>query len=128
MSLVLKAGNINKDYFLMGDEVDFFYRLRAEGSVITCFESKHFHPDVSSRPYSNEKIYYLIKNTIIINYLYLDHKFLRSILNIPVVLFRTIKRNGWKFFLSIMIGARKKFLYKAIFQGFKGSPGNDLKK
>ncbi|MDC0091606.1 glycosyltransferase [Gammaproteobacteria bacterium] len=128
MSLVAKVGNINKDYFIMGDEVDFFYRLREEGEVITCFESKHFHPDVSSRPYSPEKIYYLIKNTIIINYLYLDNKFLRSILNVPVVLFRTAKRNGWKFLFSIIIGSRKKFLYQAIVQGFRGSLGNDLNK
>jgi len=128
MSLVSKVGNINKDYFIMGDEVDFFYRLRNVGSVITCFESKHFHPDVSSRPYSKEKIYYLIKNTIIINYLYLDNKFLRSIFNIPVVLFRTAKRNGFQFLISLIIGSRKKFLYLAILQGFKGSPGSDLDK
>ena len=126
MRIVEKVGNINRRYFIMGDEVDFFYRLRAFGDVLTSFDSKHFHPDVSARPYSDEKVYFLIKNTIIINYLYLDYKFLRSILNIPVVLYRTCKRNGWAFLFSILFGKRKRFLYKAIQSGFKGKLGNDI--
>lgn len=126
MSLVKKVGNINVDYFIMGDEVDFFYRLRQEGKILTHFHAKHFHPDVSSRPYSKVKIYFLIKNTIIINYLYLDNKLLRSILNIPVVLYRTFKRNGFLYLISLLIGDRKKYLFNAIKSGFVGKIGNDL--
>ena len=126
MSIVKEAGNINTDYFIMGDEVDFFYRLRKKGEILTYFDAKHFHPDVSSRRYSKEKIYFLIKNSIIINYLYLDHKFLRSILNIPVVLYRTIRRNGFSYFISLLIGARRKYLFQAIKSGFSGNIGNDL--
>lgn len=127
MHIVDKVGNINKQYFIMGDEVDFFYRLRAHGEVLTSFKSKHFHPDVSSRPYSPEKIYFLIKNTVILNYLYLDYKFLRSVLNIPVVLYRTGKRNGLRYLFYALFGQKNFFFYRAIKSGFKGKLGNDFK-
>jgi GT2 family glycosyltransferase len=125
MKIVSRVGNINRDYFLMGDEVDFFYRLKTAGKVVTHFHAKHFHPDVSMRPYSPEKIYYLVKNTIIINYLYLDFSLFRSVAVIPLVLYRACKRNGLRYLFTIVLGSRKKFLYQAIFRGFQGQLGND---
>ena len=46
---IKKIGNVNKNYFIMGDEVDYFYRLRAVGNVRTILSAKHFHPDVTKK-------------------------------------------------------------------------------
>ena len=37
-----KIGNVNKDYFIYGEEVDYFHRLRKVGKVSTYINSTHF--------------------------------------------------------------------------------------
>ena len=44
--------------------------MKKLGLVETLLDSYHFHPDVSKRKYTDLKIYYFIKNTIINNYKY----------------------------------------------------------
>ena len=122
--VIRNIGNVNKDYFIMGDEVDYFYRLRSEGNVRTIFSAKHFHPDVSNRKYSEIKIYYLIRNTIINHNKYFDQKLLRNICLLIIVLIRVMKRNGFLFFLRIIFN-KNNLILKATYNGFRGRLGID---
>lgn len=120
-----EVGNINRDYFIMGDEVDYFYRLKSFGPVGTLIESKHFHPDVTNRPYSQIKIYYLLKNTIVNHYKYMNLPLVRSLGLIPIVLLRTFLRNGFLFLLFFMLNKDLAF-FKALHRGFKGTVQRDF--
>lgn len=125
MKAAREVGNINRDYFIMGDEVDYFYRLKSFGPVGTLIESKHFHPDVTNRPYSQTKIYYLLKNTIINHQKYMNLPLVRSLALIPVVLLRTLLRNGLSFLFLFLLN--KDFIFfKALQRGFKGTLAKDL--
>ena len=62
-----RIGNVDQDFFMFGDEVDYLFRLRGAGRVISVLDAPHFHPDVSQRPYTAAKVYYYIKNTLILN-------------------------------------------------------------
>lgn len=114
---IKKIGNINKDYILYGDEVDYFYRLRKIGKVVTCFRSFHYHPDVSKRPINSNSAYYYLRNSIILNFKYFDKPLLRSILNLIVLFTRLFYRNG--FFQTILITFRlkKNIFILSIFHG-----------
>lgn len=101
-SSIERIGNVNTNFFMMGDEVDFFYRLRNVGKVNSLLSAHHYHPDVTARPYSKTKIYYLIKNTIILHNKYFDKPLLRNIGLIPVILVRILRRNGLLFFLKAL--------------------------
>ncbi len=46
LSIVAQIGNINKDYFLYGDEVDYFCRMRLVGKVYSLLSALHYHPSV----------------------------------------------------------------------------------
>lgn len=123
---IKKIGNVNKNYFIMGDEVDYFYRLRTAGNVRTILSAKHFHPDVTKRKYSDIKIYYLIKNTIINHNKYFDMNYIRNICLVMIVFIRVLKRNGVLYFFKFLFN--KNFpLFKAIYSGAKGRVGIDLK-
>ena len=54
---VKKIGNLNPDYFMYGDEVDFLFRLRKVGSVLTHIKAYHFHPPIKKRPINNIRIF-----------------------------------------------------------------------
>ena len=123
---ILSIGNINKDYFIMGDEVDYFFRLKSVGSVKTVFDAKHFHPDVSKREYTETKIYYLLKNTIINHNKYFDARFLRNAILILIVSIRVSFRNGILFFLKLLF-SRSLIIPKAIYRGYKNRLGSDIR-
>lgn len=125
MEAVREVGNINTGYFIMGDEVDYFYRLRSYGPVGTLVKSKHFHPDVTKRPYSKVKIYYLLKNTIINHQKYMNLPFLRNLALIPTVLLRTFLRNGF-FFLFLFLFNKDFIFFRALQKGFKGNAKRDM--
>ncbi|MDC0333169.1 glycosyltransferase [Gammaproteobacteria bacterium] len=118
MDAVKKIGNIDKNYFIMGDEVDYFYRLREYGPIGTLSKSLHIHPDVSKRSYSKIKIYYLLKNTIINHKKYMNFSSLRNIGLIFIVMLRLIQRNGIIFFLLLLLD-KEFIIFKAIFRGYK---------
>jgi len=115
---IRKIGNVNTNFFMMGDEVDYFYRLREAGKVRSLFSAIHYHPDVGSRPYSEVKVYYLIKNTIINHFKYFDQSTIRNILLLPLILLRTYQRNGL-FFLLKFVFIKNLFL-RAIYRGLIG--------
>ena len=124
-SAIKKVGNVNRDYFLFGDDVDYFFRLRQVGQVFSVLQAHHYHPDVSARPYTTSKIFYYLRNSIILNTRYFNHPWLRSQLSLLVVLMRTARRNGVTFMLSCLIGANRIVLLKALESGYKHELGKN---
>jgi len=121
-------GNINSNFFMYGDEVDYFFRLRTVGKVVTILNSIHFHPNVSKRPLSTKKLYYYIKNSIILNYKYFDYSFIRSVFNIIIALIRYFGRNKFKDNLKFIFFFRIKYVFIAILRGFRFKIDVDYKK
>jgi rhamnopyranosyl-N-acetylglucosaminyl-diphospho-decaprenol beta-1,3/1,4-galactofuranosyltransferase len=120
-----KIGNVETDFFMMGDEVDYFFKLRSVGEVASLMDAKHYHPAVRKRPYSNIKVYYLIKNTIILHNRYFDKPFLRNFGLIIVTFFRVLKRNGLIFTAIFFLSFKNNFFIKALIGGLKNKVGQD---
>jgi len=121
-----QVGNVNTDYFIYGEEVDYFFRLRKAGLVVSVLKAFHFHPDVRNRPYNPMKVYYYIKNSLILNTRYLNHVWLRHVLLLGVILYRMVLRNGFGFVLSLLFGKQAPVFYKAVFRGLQGKVGKDF--
>ena len=126
INTIRKIGNVEKNYFMYGDEVDYFYRLKKVGKVVTFLESFHFHPNVDKRKCSKFWIYYNLKNSIIINKKYRNFFIIRSFLTIILCLYRVTSRNGVLELINILVFNKYKF-YAAIINGFKNKIGNDFK-
>ena len=118
-----EIGNINKAYFLYGDEVDYFFRMKAWGSVFTYFKAIHYHPDVDNRVIEKNKVYYFIRNTIILNSKYYDQKTTRDIFTIGVALYRIGQRNGILSAFSYVFGGNAKYFYNGIIDGINKKLG-----
>ena len=88
----------------------------------------HFHPNVNKRPISIIKLYYYIKNSIILNFKYFDYSILRSILNINVGILRFIIRNSIRDNLRFILSLKVKHIYIAIHRGFKSKLEIDYEK
>lgn len=125
LNAVKDIGNVNKGYFIMGDEVDYFYRLRKIGKVGTLIKAKHYHPDVSKRAYSRNKIYYLLKNTIINHNLYFDYPIIRNFALLLILIIRVISRNGIRYFFALIL-SKDLLIFRAIRSGLSGSIQKDL--
>lgn len=126
VAAVRKVGNVDRDFFIFGDEVDYFFRLRGAGKVVSVLDAVHFHPDVSQRPYSPAKVYYYLKNTLVLNARYFNAVWLRHALAVLTVLGRTASRNGLGTALSFVLGARSPAFYLAIVRGLRGKVGKDF--
>lgn len=123
---IQQVGNVNSEFFIAGDEVDYFFRLRQAGEVISVLAARHLHPDVSSRPWISIKIYYYIRNTLILNQRYFDHVWLRHSMALVAALGRTARRNGAGEALSYLAGTRLPLLLKALYAGLSGRLGRDF--
>lgn len=123
---IKQIGNVNTDFYLMGDEVDYFFKLKSCGTVCSSLNAKHFHPDVTKREFNIQKIYYYIKNSIILNKKYFNNAQLRNIGTIYILLYRVSLRNGFGYMLSLLFGKRSKLFYKAIFRGYSSILGKDF--
>lgn len=121
-----KIGNVNPDFFISGDEVDYFFRLRAAGAVISVLDAAQYHPDVSQRAYTPLKVYYYIKTTLIVNARYFSAVPLRDLLTIVVALVRTANRNGLRTALSYLLGANAPVFYRGVVRGLCGKIGKDF--
>ena len=73
-------------YFMFGDEVDYFMRLKHKSRIVSHLGAMHYHPDVTKRPLTPEKFYYYVKNTIILNQLYFDQRAARHVMAIVAAL------------------------------------------
>ncbi len=122
---VKRAGNVDRDFFIFGDEVDYFFRLRLVGRVVSVLDAHHYHPDVTRRPYTPAKIYYYLKNTVVLNHRYFDHAWLRDVLAVAAVVFRTLQRNGFIAGGALMFGPRDPLLWSALRRGWQGRVGRD---
>lgn len=123
---VHQVGNINTDYFMFGDEVDYFFRLRQAGQVVSVLDAVHFHPDVSQRSLSPMKVYYYIKNTMVLNEMYFNAIRTRHVLTIGIALFRVSRRNGIRMAFSMVAGSRARIFYSAITRGLQAKIGQDF--
>ncbi len=119
-------GNVERRYFMFGDEVDYLLRLSRIGKVLSITDAIHRHPDVSRRALTSMKFYYYIKNTIIINHRYLDLALLRDALTVGVALWRVARRNGVTSALAYVAGSDTACLYRAIIRGARGQLGKDF--
>ncbi len=126
VATIRRIGNVNTDFFLMGDEVDFFMRMRTAGPVLSDLRALHLHPDVSGRPLNDVKVYYYVKNTLILNQRYFDHRRVRNAAAIVAALVRTARRNGAGEALSYITGSRRHLLAKAVRRGLDGRIGKDM--
>jgi rhamnopyranosyl-N-acetylglucosaminyl-diphospho-decaprenol beta-1,3/1,4-galactofuranosyltransferase len=122
---VRKIGNVNKDFFIYGEEVDFFYRLRKVGEVKSLITAMHFHPDVSSRKYTVIKVYFYIKNSLIINKMHKKNFYIHHFLSVGIIFKRIIHVNGWKFFFELLLGTNRRVLFSALVRGLSMRIGND---
>lgn len=95
---VRAVGNVDTSYCIYGEELDYLYRLRKIGAIRSILDAKHYHPDVSARPLSSFKLYHYVRNTIVINYRYLDCSFIRSVFTVILGSSRALSRNGIKEF------------------------------
>ena len=126
LAAVRRVGNVDRDFFMFGDEVDYFFRLQRDGKVLSILDALHMHPDVSQRPYTPAKVYYYLKNTIVLNRRYFNWTFLRHWLAIVAVLVRTAKRNGIAVAISYVFGKGAPAFYSAIARGLAGKLGKDF--
>lgn len=123
---VRSVGNVNREFFVFGEEVDYFFRLRKFGEVASLLAARHYHPDVSRRPYTPAKVYYYVKNTFILNRRYFDLVWLRHAAAVGAVLVRTASRNGISSTLSLLAGRAAPSFYSAIARGLRGRIGKDF--
>ncbi|UEG50553.1 glycosyltransferase [Ferruginibacter lapsinanis] len=112
-------GNVDKRYFMYGDELDYMYRLEKLGKLYTIIAAKHYHPDVSARAIDKHRVYYFIRNSIIINHLYLDKAYVRDFFTVAVALYRVYKRCPFKEFVSYLFWKNTVFLYQGVIDGYK---------
>ena len=117
VAAVRAIGNVDRGYFMFGDEVDYFYRMRAFGDVFSVLSAKHFHPDVSRRPYSAEKVNHYVRNTIFLNRRYANQVAIRNLAAIVIVLVRVLRRNGIRDMLSYLGGMRSARFLSSIVSG-----------
>ncbi len=123
LKAVKSIGNVDKDYFLYGDEVDYFFRMRKWGKVITSFNAIHYHPNVNMRVIEKNRVYYFIRNTLILNRKYFDKIFIRNIGTVAVTVLRIYQRNGLANAFSYLVGKNAKYLYNGIGDGLKNKKG-----
>lgn len=123
---ILKIGNVNLNYFVSGDELDYYYRLKTVGDVKSLKTSLHYHPDVENRKFSEIWIYYYLKNTIIINKKYRDLIFLRNLAVVLKVFERIISKNGVMFFFKFFFTKKILIFIKAIYRGLSGKLERDF--
>jgi rhamnopyranosyl-N-acetylglucosaminyl-diphospho-decaprenol beta-1,3/1,4-galactofuranosyltransferase len=126
IAAVRQAGNVNRDYFIYGDEVDYFFRLRKVGLVISVLGAVHYHPDVSKRPYNPVKVYYYFKNSLVLNARYFNFVWTRHAMLLTIVLYRMAARNGMGFLISLLVGKQAPAFYSAIVRGLQGKIGKDF--
>lgn len=123
---VARVGNVDQQFFIFGDEVDYFFRLREVGRVVSVLDARHYHPDVTARPYTPAKIYYYIRNTLVLNRRYFDMPWLRNPLAVVAAVVRTMRRNGVLEGLSYLVGRNAVVLRTAVARGLAGQLGKDF--
>lgn len=115
---VKKVGNVDINFKIYGEEVDYYYRLKKYGPIYTLVNSYHFHPNVNQKYISETNFYYLLRNSIKTNNKYSRFKLIKNISIIIVSLYRVYKKNGLIFILKYVF-SNKNLFFKSIFDGYK---------
>ena len=115
---VKKVGNVDINFKIYGEEVDYFYRLIKYGPIYTLVNSYHFHPNVNQKRISEQNFYYLLRNSIKINNKYSRFKLIKNISIIIVTLYRVYNKNGLRFILKYVF-SNKNLFFKSLFDGYK---------
>lgn len=115
---IKKIGNINKDFILYGDEVDYFYRLKKIGKVESDLSAYHYHPDISKRKISKQNAYYYLRNSIFLNFKYFNNAYLRSLLNFFILILRMIYRNGFFVTMFLLLSIKKNIFISSFFDAW----------
>ena len=123
INAIKKIGNVNKDYYHHGVEVDFYLRLNKLGLIGSHLDSYHYHPDVTKRKINNLWIYYYIKNSMIINYKYMNLPLIRNFLVLIKFIIRLFLRNGISNALLTLTDLKNKIVFRAIIDGFYNKIG-----
>lgn len=121
---VKRIGNVNTDYFIYGDEVDYYCRLRKIGKILTDFNAKHYHPDLGERSIDKKKVFYFIRNTIINNNKYFDSPKVRNFFTLCIALFRIYRQEGFMESMSYLFGKNRRFFFPAIKDGLNNNFSN----
>ena len=120
------AGTVDTRFFMFGDEVDYFFRLRQVGQVHSVLAARHYHPDVARRPLTPAKLYYYVKNTLVLNRRYFNQVALRDTLTLGVGLARYGARNGWGSLATMLAGRQRRLVPRAVLRGLRGQVGPDF--
>jgi GT2 family glycosyltransferase len=120
------AGTVDTRFFMFGDEVDYFFRLRRAGEVRSVLAARHYHPDVAGRPLTPAKLYYYVKNTLVLNRRYFDKVAVRDALTLGVGLARYGARNGWRTLAGVLFGRQRLLVPRAVVRGLRGQVGPDF--
>lgn len=120
------AGTVDTRFFMFGDEVDYFFRLRKVGEVRSVLGARHYHPDVTQRPLTPAKLYYYLKNTLVLNNRYFNKVPLRGALTLGVGLARYGTRNGWRPLASVLLGRQWRLVPRAVARGLRAQVGPDF--
>jgi GT2 family glycosyltransferase len=121
LAIAKKVGNVNTGYFIYGEEVDYYCRMLQAGEVKYQLDALHYHPDVSQRVIDKIRVYYFIRNTIILNNKYFDKAAIRNLLTVGVALARLAKRNGLFKAAGYLVGHNAKYVWMGIKDGFSGN-------
>ena len=116
MAAVRKIGNVNKDYFIMGDEVDYFKRLRSAGKVLTLKQNIFILNE--DRAYTKTKVFYLVRNSqFCIDYILikLDKKYVSNINCSPA----RFKKKWSRSIFIIFIWIKQEIIFSSNLQRFK---------
>jgi rhamnopyranosyl-N-acetylglucosaminyl-diphospho-decaprenol beta-1,3/1,4-galactofuranosyltransferase len=127
LAAVKAVGNVERDFFIYGEEVDYWYRLGRFGPIRTHVDALHFHPDVSHRKVNDVKLYYWLRNALIIDRRHRDGSGARRALLVATnVLLNYARRNGLADTFSLLLGKRRGVLSAAMSKGLDGKLGRDF--
>lgn len=113
-----KIENVDRDYFMYGDELDYLWRLKRVGGVFTILSTLHYHPNVSKRALEVQRLYYFIRNTIMINNKYLDCKMLRNFFTVAIGIYRFFRSNKITVILKTIFNLNNNYIIRAIRDGY----------
>lgn len=110
LDYVRKAGNVRKEFFIWGDEVEYAWRLMKFGKVITVLSALHFHP-MTALSVPDWKLYYGLRNAIYINNHTLNYSLIRN------------TRTVLKFLIKFIRIGNISLFFRALTDGFRGRLG-----
>jgi len=89
-----KIGYPNPKFFIWGDEVDYFFRLKKVGEVVSVLDSYVYHPDDKKVDPPVWKMYYGLRNELYINRRYRNLSTLRNAKQLIKYFFAFKKKNA----------------------------------